>query len=376
MKKLVLVASFLLSIVIYNSCDSKKSCDCEADYTFTNLKIQNQSVRFKDYNSKVGQRYLEPVSKEGLDLKPINDNMFSRSNYQLVAEFYLIDGDRYQISENDAITSDMISGILSYYKEPNNDQLYATLLKHYNGTYESTHIDMLKTNAILTNDVYGIAKKYLDINNCTVFAYLGNLTQTDTDIVEYSELQYAAYKEVRPTCSTPCPSGYGACNPTTQECFGVSIPICKIKQADSIIHENGLSNNYPFVNILATSRAFRDNYMAKHKGSIQLIDFYYKGSKDIKQHLDLELAIDTYHIMRDYLPKMSMIMNNPNDNQQILISPQDRDRIISFLNKINNYLTDNELKSKLQVIISLTNELTNKTNHEITQRLDQPVFMD
>ncbi len=374
MKKLVLVASFLLSIVIYNSCDSKKSCDCEADYTFTNLKIQNQSVRFKDYNSKVGQRYLEPVSKEGLDLKPINDNMFSRSNYQLVAEFYLIDGDRYQISENDAITSDMISGILSYYKEPNNDQLYATLLKHYNGTYESTHIDMLKTNAILTNDVYGIAKKYLNINNCTVFAYIDdNIEYEITDLVEFSELQYAAYK-VAPECPYPCEAGVETCNPTTKYC-SPTIDLCELKMSDSIIRQNGYTN-YPFVNILATSRAFRDNYMAKHKGSIQLIDFYYKGSKDIKQHLDLELAIDTYQIMRDYLPKMSMIMNNPNDNQQILISPQDRDRIISFLNKINNYLTDNELKSKLQVIISLTNELTNKTNHEITQRLDQPVFMD
>ena len=369
MKKIQFLILFVVSVLIYSSCKSEKSCNsCEGKYVYTNLYIQNQRVRFKDYNDRDGQRYLKPASNNNY-VKPIEPSGYARTNYELVAEFYLIDGDQYQIDENATITSDMISGVMAYYLDTD-DQLYATLTKHINGTYESTPVDMLKTKFISTNDIYATAQKFINISNCIILAYIQNTSNITSDF-EDSELQFAAYKMV-PECGLPCDSGPGTCDPVTKYC-GWTIDLCEMKQADSIIRENGYTN-YPFVNILMTSRAFRDNYMAKHKGSIQLIDFYYKASKNVAPRLDLDLALDTYHIMQDYLPKMVALMNDPYNNQQILLNNQDRDRIVSFLNEIDPYLSDNKLKSELQIIISLVNDVTNKTNNEITRLLDSPVF--
>ena len=370
MKKIQFLILFVVSVLIYSSCKSEKSCNsCEGKYVYTNLYVQNQRVRFKDYNDRDGQRYLKPASNNNY-VKPIEPSGYARTNYELVAEFYLIDGDQYQIDENATITSDMISGVMAYYLDTD-DQLYATLTKHINGTYESTPVDMLKTKFISSNDIYDIAKKFLNISNCTILAYIENNSYISND-TKYSELQYAAIIKEDRSCDSPCPDGVGECNVMADECIP-TITICEMKQADSIIRINGYTN-YPFVNILMTSRSFRDNYMVKHKGSIQLIEFYYKASKNAAPRLDMDLALDTYHIMQDYLPKMVALMNDPYNNQQILLNNQDRDRIVSFLNEIDPYLSDNKLKSELQIIISLVNDVTNKTNNEITQLLDSPVF--
>lgn len=371
MKKLVIV---LLLLIV--SCKSADNCNCKEAY-FNNkvIKINNKAFNFKDYHNKSNFEYIvtnQPKKeiKKNVLLKNITK---SSDNEEIIAQYYFVDGNEYNIDANTQFTNNMISGILTYYRNNTDNELYVSLLKKdETNNFVQTSIDLLKTRGISSNDILATGNNYLNINNVIVIGLVDNENMYDTN--QFKEFRYALLKNVPPLCQDPCYGEGYDCLGNVCETTDDPVIICPEKKAkNKLVSEN--YSNFNFLNIENVLHSFRDKYLAHYKGGIQLIKFYYELPKNNNTFdINLSFSIKTIDMMNKYLPKIENLRDFPNDTHSILLNTDNKNEIIDYLNLAKTHIVDSQKLQIIDKLILFINSIENKTNYEITQSLKNRIF--
>jgi len=372
MKKLVKLSivylGFILSLIFLQSCkNDMEDCGCNANFNSLQLKLGKENLNFKDYGFIDGDRYLTTTidNKKIKEVSKIgNQNKSANDNGEIIAIFYVIDSNLHSINNDSQINTSIVDGIINYSLK--NNKLLVTMYKKENNEFIPTIIENFETKFISSNDIYKLAESYLNINDAIVIAILNEVRFINENTL--SDLQYATIDDIEGRCMTPCSNSHGVCTVDSagNHCGGVSLD-CPVEKSQVKI-TNNTNYTFDFINIKTDMRSFRDNYLKKSKGGIQLIKYYYEVGKYLKNNFTTNFAIQTFNILQLFQNKMNQLNNDPNGHN-LYLSIAEINSLKNYFQNLKQQLNNQETIAKTDIIINLIDSFRNKTNYEVSQTI-------
>lgn len=385
MKKLLKTTVFLMLITLaltltFQSCENNEIChSCESqDYLISNKRLFNTDYIFEKHTDSINRVTIMYAEHNSLNeikefLNTININGFSTDFVGVV--LYMSEN----YDENIALEAQTgnVEGIMIYLLDDNiiNTKIYQ---KTDNGMIEHILSNSTTTNTTF-GDFYDVHKIIQPQNNhSTIISIIDeNLPYLDSNEtllrLRIIDFQHVDDGGANGSCAHwPCfASPSGTCERQVGGNYTCVIQAsCKFVQIE---HQLTKDSNIPydFISTGKNLRSFRDHYLKPINGGNEIIETYYQLSKNLPiEKLSVSLSLETLDIIKNHIVPMSInLQNNPNQNNNILISVNDKELIVDYLLRVKNLYDDTTSKVKIDKIISKVEEFTNKSNFYITNNL-------